>query len=366
MPTPLPPPLAPQGWTPPPKPGLVPLRPMTLGTILGASFQVMRRNPRTTLVPGLIVAVLLALAVSLGLLAVVGAASRISTAASQDVGAVGAGTVALAILVALAGGALGTVATALLQAIIVTEVARGTVGERLTLGQAWTAAKGRFGAVIGYTALLVLTVTVALLVFYAIIIGLTFAATAGTVSTSGAPNPAAIGGIIALTFGVTIIGGLGGLALWLWLSTKLAFVPAAIVLEKLPIRKAIARSWTLSRGRFWRTLGILVLVQVMISIAEQIVTTPLSFIAGLGGSLLDPTGATSGDPFGTQTVVLIIAVYAVVAGVSAIGMVILAATSSLMYLDLRMRTEGLDLELSRYVEARQTGAAVPDPYVRSA
>ena len=29
---------------------------MTLGTILGASFQVMRRNPRTTLVPGLIIA----------------------------------------------------------------------------------------------------------------------------------------------------------------------------------------------------------------------------------------------------------------------------------------------------------------------
>ncbi|MCC6856264.1 MAG: hypothetical protein IT189_09415, partial [Microbacteriaceae bacterium] len=41
------PPAGPQaGWTPPPKPGLIPLRPLTLGTLLGASFQVLRRNPR--------------------------------------------------------------------------------------------------------------------------------------------------------------------------------------------------------------------------------------------------------------------------------------------------------------------------------
>ena len=36
------------GWTPPPKPGLIPLRPLAFGTLLGAAFQVMRRNPRPT------------------------------------------------------------------------------------------------------------------------------------------------------------------------------------------------------------------------------------------------------------------------------------------------------------------------------
>ncbi|MCU1513934.1 MAG: hypothetical protein JWO10_1024, partial [Microbacteriaceae bacterium] len=37
-----------QGWTPPPKPGLIPLRPLDLGTILGAAFRVLRRNPKPT------------------------------------------------------------------------------------------------------------------------------------------------------------------------------------------------------------------------------------------------------------------------------------------------------------------------------
>jgi membrane-anchored glycerophosphoryl diester phosphodiesterase (GDPDase) len=334
---------------------------MTLGTILGASFQVMRRNPRTTLVPGLIVAVLLALAVGVGMLAVVSAASRIGSGASADLDALFAGTLAIALLVGMAGIALGTVATALLQAIIVTEVARGTVGEKLTLGQIWTVSKSRFGAVIGYTALLVLVIVVGFVLFYAIFFGLIFAVTAGLGTGQGAvPDASAIGGLIVVTLGVFLIGGGGALALMLWLSTKLAFVAAAIVLERLPIRKAIARSWRLSRGRFWRTLGILLLVQVMINVATQIVTTPLSFIAGFGGSLLDPTGAGFGDG---QAIVLIVAMYAVIAGVSAIGLVILAATTSLMYLDLRMRTEGLDLELSRYVEARQAGAQVPDPYL---
>ena len=37
-----------QGWTPPPKPGLIPLHPLSFGTILGSSFRVMRRNPAPT------------------------------------------------------------------------------------------------------------------------------------------------------------------------------------------------------------------------------------------------------------------------------------------------------------------------------
>jgi hypothetical protein len=340
----------------------VPLRPMTLGTILAASFQVMRRNPRTTLVPGLLVAVALALSISIGLLVIIGAVSRIGTTTNaQDAEALAAGSVAVALLVALGGGALSTVAAALLQAIIVTEVARGTVGEKLTLGQIWAAGRGRFGAVIGYTALLILAVTIGIVLFYAIIFGLISGIAVGSLgSGSGSGNAASIAGSMVAVIGFTVVGGLGASVLWLWLNTKLAFVPAALVLERLPLRQAIVRSWRLSNGYFWRTLGILLLVQVMISIATQIVATPLSFLASFGTYIIDPTGAGVTESSGTT---LIVVVYAVIAGLSAIGMVILSATASLLYLDLRMRKEGLDLELSRYVEARQAGAQVPDPYL---
>ena len=50
--------------------------------------------------------------------------------------------------------------------------------------------------------------------------------------------------------------------------------------------------------------------------------------------------------------------------ISAITAVIQTAASALIYLDLRMRREGLDLELTRYVEAKQSGAAgLGSPYL---
>ena len=41
-----------------------------------------------------------------------------------------------------------------------------------------------------------------------------------------------------------------------------------------------------------------------------------------------------------------------------------SSATALLYIDLRMRKEGLDLELVRFVEARQAGdTSVPDPYL---
>ena len=39
-----------------------------------------------------------------------------------------------------------------------------------------------------------------------------------------------------------------------------------------------------------------------------------------------------------------------------------AALVAVIYIDLRMRKEGLDLELERYVELRDAGQPVGDPY----
>ncbi|MGN6502305.1 MAG: hypothetical protein ACTHKX_05280 [Pseudolysinimonas sp.] len=111
---------------------------MTLGTILGASFQVMRRSPRTTLLPALVLALLAAVAVAGAVALVVGSLSRIgSTSSIEDQGAIGAGAFLIARLAALVGVALTVAAGAVLQALIVESVARGTVGEKGTFGQTW-------------------------------------------------------------------------------------------------------------------------------------------------------------------------------------------------------------------------------------
>ena len=352
---------APHGWTPPPKPGLIPLRPLTLGPILAASFQVMRRNPRATLGPALIIAMVLAVVTALGITAYVGAISRIAYAGNaDDADALAAGSLVVSLLVVLLGGVAITVGTAVLQALIVTEVARGTVGEKLRLGQLWAKARGRLGAVIGYTLLLILGAAVVITVFFGVIVAVTAASVVGTSSASSTD----FAGAMVATIGSVFLGYLGMGVVAAWLGTKLAFVPAAIVLERLPIRAAIARSWTLTRGYFWRTLGIQLLVAVMIYFATQIVTIPVSVILSLALTLVVPTGGTS-DPAAmtAPAIIALVLSAAVVAVVTAVGLVLQAATSSLLYLDLRMRKEGLDLELLRYVEARQTGADVADPYL---
>lgn len=366
-PSPAPSQALPQGWTPPPKPGIVPLRPMTLGTILGASFQVMRRSPRTTLLPALVLALVAAVAVAGGIALVLGSLSRIdSTSSVTDQSAIAAGAFLVALLAALVGVALTVAAGAVLQALIVESVARGTVGEKRTFGQTWARVKGRIGAIIGFVLLIIVTVIVAVILVSLIMFGVTFGVFAATFDGSSAGGGAVAAGLISMLVVLLLYAGAG--VLWAWIGTKLAFVPSAIVLERLGVGGAIARSWRLTRRSFWRTFGILLLVYAMVYIAGSLVSTPIQLLSYFATGIFDPTGATSVDPnaYATSLLITLGVSYVVVAVVNSIGMVLEAATQSLLYLDLRFRKEGLDLELARYVEQRQAGLPVDDPFLPQA
>jgi membrane-anchored glycerophosphoryl diester phosphodiesterase (GDPDase) len=223
--------------------------------------------------------------------------------------------------------------------------------------------RGRLGAVIGYTALLTLAVAIFIAIFFVVIIAVTAASAVGT-GTASSDSPTALLGVMFAMLGALGLGFLLGAAAWLWLTTKLAFVPAAIVLERRSIRASIVRSWTLTRGYFWRTLGIMLLVSVMISIATQITSIPVNLAFTLGAPLFVPTGGSPDPTAGIVGVAIALVVTSILTTVTtAIGLVLQSATSALLYLDLRMRKEGLDLELSRFVEARHTAAEVADPYL---
>jgi len=348
-------PQAPQGWTPPPKPGLIPLRPLTVGAILGASFQVLRRNPKPTF--GL--ALLITGGISLLSLAVGGfvvffAFARTSSATGGDADTIAAGSVALTILTVIITAALAVIGSAILQGIISLEVARGTVGERLTLRGLWRSAKGRLGALIGWASLLTGTVILAVVIL-SLIVGAVFAA----------------GGAAGIGVGVLLVvfASLGGAVLTAWLVTKLAFVPSALMLERLPLRAAVARSWSLTRGFFWRTFGILLLVWVILYAVSNIVTLPISAILGFALPLIDPNGSSLEDASGFVVVIAIVygLTFIVTLVFGAISAVVQSATAALLYIDTRMRKEGLDLELTRFVEARQAGdTSVDNPYLLNA
>ncbi|HEY8913314.1 hypothetical protein [Lacisediminihabitans sp.] len=337
------------GWTPPPKPGLIPLRPLDLGTILGASFRVLRRNPRPTFGAALLLqgsAYLLLYAV-IGLVTFL-SFSRIYSSTSADNATIVAGSVATIGLASLVPVLLSAIVGALVQGIIVLEISRATLGEKQTFRELYRRARGRIGALVGWT----LIVGAVILVAFVVLVGLV----ALVVATLGVA-----GIVIGVLLGV--FGGLGFVVAAAWFTTKLSLVPSVLMIERLGIRQAVARSWNLTRGSFWRVFGIQLLVSVIISVISQVVSAPLSFIAPIVVGLLDPNGQR-GAVTGVVRVGLLVVTVIVTVVFLAISTVVQTATIALLYVDLRMRREGLDLELVRFVEARQSGdTGVADPYL---
>ena len=338
-------------WTPPPKPGLIPLRPMTLGIILTASFQVLRRNPKPTFGAALLVQGLVTLVSVLivGLVAVF-AFGRAASATTEDQEALFAGAIGAVLLSSLIPIVLSVIAVALLQGIVVLEVARGTVGEKLRLAGLWRLGRGRIWALVGW----VLAVTGAVVVVLAILVGIIVVIVA-TGGQAGIVAGVLLG--IVLLLGLVVVG--------FWLGTKLSLVPSAIMLERMPIGAAVRRSWTLTQGFFWRTLGIQLLVSVILNVASQVITTPFSLIFAFLPAIFDPTrDETPMLVLAGVSYVLLLMVTAVVAAVAS---VVQSATTALLYLDLRMRKEGLDLRLQRFVEERAAGNTnSADPYLAPA
>ncbi|MGY4859708.1 hypothetical protein [Cryobacterium sp. AP23] len=337
-------PAPPPAWTPPPKPGLIPLRPLGFGTLLGAPFQVLRRNPKATFGSALLVQGVTVLVTLL----VVGAVTffalgRVAAAPVDEQDAVEAGAIVAIVLSALVPLALSVVAAALLQGVIVLEVARATLGEKLRLAALWRQVGRRVWPLVGWTLLL----SAALLVAVLLVGGLVFACV-----LLG-------GGWIALAVIIGVIGGLGLIALYAWVSTKTAVVPSLIVLERQRIWSAVRRSWSLTGGFFWRTLGVLLLISLIVGVISQIVTTPLTLLFSAATALIDPNASFEAYIPAGVLYLLTILVTLVIGAVTA---VVQSAAVALIYIDLRMRKEGLDLELQRFVEAAP-GSGTVDPYL---
>jgi hypothetical protein len=345
------------GWTPPPKPGLIPLHPLSFGTIIGSSFRVMRRNPAPTfglsvLIYGLVTILYVGL---LGLLFAT-SLSRLSTATYDDQADILTGSVGLIALSTLVPTSLALIATALLQSVISLEVSRATLGEKLKTRGLWRLAKGRIGTMVLWALLLTAFIVVFVLVS-SIATGLVFAAGASSTNSDDGFTAVLAG------FGLTFVMGLVFGALAAWLGIKTSLVPSIVMLERLTLRASIQRSWQLTRGSFWRTLGAQLLIGVIIYAATYIISIPITLIGYIVIGLSNPT--SNDGSFLLAIGVLYLVIGAVTVAVGAIGLVMQSGSLALIYIDIRMRKEGLDLELLRYVEAKQLGTGgVENPYLR--
>lgn len=334
-------------WTPAPRPGIIPLQPLTFGTILGRSFSALRHNPRVLLGFAMVVQTIAYLVVTIAIAGITFASfSRLDTlqAGTDEWDAVLTGSITMTVLSGLVLGLLAGAIGVLVQAVVISDVLHAAVAEKMTLGALWRRVRPVAWRLIGWTVLLSLAIGVVIVVVVGLIALLAFAV------------PAA-----AVILGILVI--LAAIPLSLWLTVKLLLVPAVLIVEHTSLGTALSRSWRLSRGRFWVILGILVLVSLVFGAVAQVVSVPFSFLAASVSTVIAPTGdegaaaiigivATAGL---TQIVTLLI---------QSVAVIVQSTATGLVYIDCRMRHEGLDLDLLEYVDRRDAGATdLPDPYV---
>lgn len=130
---------------------------------------------------------------------------------------------------------------------------------------------------------------------------------------------------------------------WVWIYIKVLLAPAAVAVEQRGAFSAIGRSWSLIRGHWWRTFGIVLLVSVIVGVIASVITTPLSLLSGLSDPFMEPASAR--EALETARVWMII--YLVVTAlVNAVTRAFLSCVTALLYVDYRIRHESFDLDLA--------------------
>jgi hypothetical protein len=134
------------------------------------------------------------------------------------------------------------------------------------------------------------------------------------------------------------LGVLACIAPGVFLYVAWSVASPALIMERCGPAQALSRSLRLVRPRWWPTFGLLILVGLMTAIATQIISTPISLIAGGDG------------PFGTvdsSSDLTSIFVGSTLAGIIS-GLLtapVGAIVAVVLYVDLRVRHEGFDIEV---------------------
>ena len=287
-----------------PKPGIIPLRPLGVGEILDGAVTVIRQHWKVMI--GLSAAVVSVTGLIQFILSVTVLRSTTTPGAitfsdndpyaNQDVTSAqlsGLGGFVVASL-------LSWIATILLAGLFTVIVSQAVLGHRATLGQAWAKVRPQLWRLLGLS------------IMSGLFIGL--------------------GALLCVIPGI-------------YLYAALAVSAPALILERGKVFGSMGRSRHLVTDKWWRTFGILLLTVIISSIVSFVVEIP--FLLAGGGSILFG-GLDSVD---TNYVLLqaLTTIGGIVAG--AVTYPFAASVTTLMYVDLRMRKEGLDIELMRAAAA---------------
>ncbi len=311
--------------------GAIPIPgPLSIGDIIDRAFRIYRARFKPMLLTAL--ALLVPLGVLSGILSYfINRPLFEETGTSLDaMGLLGStfGSLALSLLAILIQG---------LAELALTFHARAALAdEALEPGQAVSSAFGRIGSWLGMSILRALAYVGVVAV--AVVPSILLAALAGSGDSSSA---AAAVGLLCL---FTIVG-LGVFILAVILYVRWIVATPALVVEELGARGSLGRSWGLTKGKFWRSFGV-TLVLVLISLV--VLSLPNVVITLLTMAATERTVVWSAVSTALGTVL------------SALYVPLSAATYLVLYYDLRVRRENLDLDLRVQQLEAETSPSTPE------
>jgi Membrane domain of glycerophosphoryl diester phosphodiesterase len=302
----------------------------------------MRWNPKTILVSSAIVA-----AVSGVLLAVVTLVLQHDVLTAVTLPANGALTTAQAKSFGIAFLALGGVTViftfltrTILTGVLTVAVGQGVLGRKETLAGAWRATRSRLGALLAVVLLSALFIFLGWIVAVglSVAIGLLFAVGAHLVPVGILVG--ALGALTATVFAVIV-------------AVRWSLAVPAVMLERRGPMTSLGRSWRLVRRSSWRVLGITLLVQIIVTIANGVIQVPFTVLGGTSTFSLSQAHAS-----------LAATIISAIGGIigTTLTAPLAAGAAVLLYADLRMRREGMDITLqASAVSLGSQGAADGQP-----
>ena len=323
------------------KPGIIPLRPLSIGDIYQGAFAAIKTNTRTMF--GFTAALL-------GVVLVISIATNYAIINLVLPNYLSPSSPYAAVFTSLSGSfsqlggtLLQVLATVLLSGLIVVAVSRSVLGRVASSKEVWERTKSKFLPLIGLN--IITSIISGLMMIIGIVVFFVLLASAASTAKTDREFLQDLGVSLVGLLILMVISALVSS----YLSIKFSVASPAMVLENLGVFAAIGRSWSLTRGNFWRLFGINILTAIITSMVAGIFVG----IADALGAIFIVVGSSSPEDViaSLNTTYILIMVMSTIA-----QLLILPFTSSvnaLLYIDLRMRKEGLDVELRNAVAEQQ-------------
>ena len=305
------------------KPGIISLRPMTLGDVVDGAVKHIRRNAGAVFSATLVVLALSA--VPAILVAALGA--RGSWFSDLGADSVLDRTSFFGLLLLFGIG----FASLVLAGALSYSVGEAALGRRPGVAELWRQVRRRLLPLIGLAALLTVGLALpALLLVMLVALAIQANSLLAAVLISFA------GGLIVAGWSAVLL-------------TRTCLAGAALVLERRTVVDALSRSWALTRDAFWRIFVRLLVVGLLCVVVFWVVQLPLLVVSSILGEILSLSPSLDA---------MVSSLGLAVASLLSMTVVVpfAAGAISLVYVDQRMRLEGFDLVLQRAARATGNGS----------